>query len=215
MSLFPTSNITTSRLRIAGWFSILSTLLYIPIIFPIVGGNYFNVNEYDYYFIAATFLTALYVTFFFYIYNAFRDFLLTRNNNKRLSKLLIVMMWSGFGNSLNFVLFLIPPYEPFGSYELLFIPYVGFALQIVSVVATIIFGIKILKMDIDLYGLRKKLGLFAIVGGNATILILSPYGTVIGLAFSVILGMILLRAADESKILSLLKSKVDKSKNFI
>ncbi|MCP4582886.1 MAG: hypothetical protein GY839_14850 [candidate division Zixibacteria bacterium] len=183
-----------NRYALAGWLAIASALLF----FPELGAAFFldrlsrYIPEIQ---ILAVLLKAVGLAIGVYILYIFRQLLNGRYDFHKANNLILVLIWC------NVVFFIIGIAGLFHSLErsaamitiILFVPF-G--------IITVIYGVALLKLQDDLFGLLKPYAYTNIVAGvGAATIILAPIGLIAALASLVIMGLIFLRAKEDTEFL--------------
>jgi len=182
-------SITKERLNLAGWLSITNAIFTIP---SIVMSMFLEKTRGDGARISQAILICVGVGLLVYVLLSFKKLLNDRFQFHRVDPYISLLIWG------NIVL---------GVLDLLSLGIRGleFLVSILSIISfiifgiiSILFGIKLLRLHDNLYGLLKPFSYLAIVSGVCFVtVILALLGVIAGVVEDVILGIIFFRAAEQ------------------
>jgi len=195
----------TNRYKIAGWLSIFVAIIFVPkfvlsLIFGIIAHKYHFPGMYLFDALLTIPLTVLFV----YLLITFRFLLNERYDFHDVDKLITINYWcliiTGFISILDDVL------KTLGiSGQNLITPDIILLITFFSVfylmgVISIIYGIRVLRMKGDLFGMLKVYVYTTIAGGVCLVsIILFPLSLIVAVATYILEGIIFLRAAEDEE----------------
>ncbi len=195
----------TNRYKIAGWLSIFVAIIFVPkfvlsFVFGIIAHEYHFPGMYLFDALLTIPLTVLFV----YLLITFRFLLNERYDFHDVDKLITINYWcliiTGFISILDDVL------KTLGiSGQNLTTPDIILLITFFSVfyvmgVVSIIYGIRVLRMKGDLFGMLKVYVYTTIAGGACLVsIILFPLSLIVAVATYILEGMIFLRAAEDEE----------------
>jgi hypothetical protein len=181
--------ITKGQLTLAGWLSITNAIFAIPSIamawfLDTIGGAGAKLSQ--------TILTLVSLGLFLYVIISLRKLLNYRFQFHEVDIYISLLIWGNVALAILSLLSL-------GSGK------IDFAMNILSIISFIVFGIlaimfatRLLRLPGNLYGLLKPFCYLTIVSGICFITVfLSPVGIIAGAVTDVILGIIFFRAAEQ------------------
>ncbi|MGH7266682.1 MAG: hypothetical protein ACREMB_17805 [Candidatus Rokuibacteriota bacterium] len=180
----PAGSPPAARLRLAGWLSIASAVVAVPILAWTLAAASAGQRAVELGLQSA--MLAMYV----YVITTFRALLHRRFAFHEVDAAIQGLIWL---NVLSALLGFVGSGRE-GGEELTAV--VGLATMILYGIVTAVYGTRLLRLPADLFGLRRPYGYTTIAAGVGTgLVVLLPLGLLAGIVADVFLGLILLRAA--------------------
>lgn len=184
----------SNQYKTAGWLSIANAVLTVPTIalgflLVYVARSSLVVN------IIQILLSILFCALGVYILYVFKDLLNTRYQFHFADNLILMLIWI----NIIFTITGLPKYLiPDVGVVKLTLDIIGVVLFYLMGIITVIFGIRILKLKDDLFGLLKPFAYMNIVSGVFIMsIVLLPFGLLAAVTAYIIQGIIFLRAAED------------------
>jgi hypothetical protein len=182
-------SITKERLNLAGWLSITNAIFTIP---SIVMSMFLEKTGGEGARISQAILICVSLGLLFYVLSSFKKLLNDRFQFRKVDAYISLLIW---GNIVLGVLDLLSLGIRRLEFLVSILPIISF---IILGIISILFGIKLLRLPDNLYGLLKPFSYLAIVSGVCFVtVILAPLGVIAGVVEDVILGIIFFRAAEQ------------------
>lgn len=179
---------------LAGWLAIASAVLMIPQIILVLAIEYFF-GKYAAWKLAFSTLNTVGVFIGVYVLYMFKELLNRRFRFHQTDTMIMILIGFTVASFLVGAAGLIPDLELIGGI-------VGIALMIPFGIITILFGVFLLKLNDDLFGLLKPYAYLEIASGiGAATIILAPIGVLFAIGALIMQGMIFLRAHEEEQYL--------------
>ncbi len=182
-------SITKDRLNLAGWLSITSAAVTIPIVgvqifFTAIGGSGGKAVN--------AMLVVVSVGLFIYVFSSLKELLNSRFQFYDVDSYISALIW------VNAISSILSIFSSGSGQPLTLIDVVTILAIILYGIIKIVFAVKVLRLSSDLYGLLKPFSYSSIAFGLCIAsIILIPLGLFVSMAQDVILGMIFFRAAEQ------------------
>jgi len=183
-----------NRYKTAGWLSIANAVVIIPtialgIFLDYIARSYPMVN------ILQILLSILFCALGVYILYVFKDLLNARYQFHLIDNLIMALIWINIiFTILGFFKYLVPEI----GVARLTLGIIVIALFYIMGIINIVFGVRLLKLQDDLFGLLKPFAYTNIISGVCIVaILLMPFGLLAAVTAYIIQGIIFLRAAED------------------
>ena len=182
------------KYQLAGWLSLVSAVVVVPTIAVGVFLDYLS-RSYPFVNILQILLSILFCSLGVYILFLFKNLLNVRYQFHLIDKLILALIWI---NVIITILGFVKYFVPEISAARLALGIIVMVLFYSVGILNIVFGVKLLKLKDDLFGLLKPFAYTTIISGVCIVsILLMPFGLLAAVAAYVIQGIIFLRVAED------------------